>query len=110
MKTPCRSSFHHLLVAIVGARRSTPRASASAARRPAAFCKERGTQGCGAEHARAVWPAPPPRGRRHPKGGGSSRGGGFGFSSVGKPALGGNRRGGPHPRRYCASWIRRKKT
>ena len=33
MNTPCRSSFHHLLVAIAGARRSTSRASASAARR-----------------------------------------------------------------------------
>ena len=33
MKTPWRSSFHHLLVASAGARRSTSRASASAARR-----------------------------------------------------------------------------
>ncbi len=33
MKTPCRSSFHHLLVAMAGARRSTSRARATAARR-----------------------------------------------------------------------------
>src|SRR6187200_3436151 len=33
MNTPCRSSFHHRLVARSGARRSTSRASANAARR-----------------------------------------------------------------------------
>ena len=41
MKTPCRSSFHHLLVAIWGARRSTSRASARAARRTSTYPQRR---------------------------------------------------------------------
>src|SRR5205823_4447492 len=46
--SPCRSSFHHFVVASAGTRRSTSRASASAARRTSLYvhCRSMRTSTC----------------------------------------------------------------